>query len=287
MLWLLLLLTALLSTLPNLHRYPFKNEESLRHAVAFEMWHRGDLLQPTLFGELYYNKPPLFNWFILLSAQLFEWGELAGRVVSLTFLNLTALLTGLFSYRLFRSLELSLLSSLIFVTFGNVLFFYGYLAEIDMTFTFFVFLSVFFLHAWWERGGWLTAVVSGLVFGLSTLLKGLPSYAFMGLSLLALATYRRRFTPLLRKEAFSIYFLSLLVPLLWLVFTPEPLVYSSYLWKETFGRVGGDFSRLEHMLTYPLLNLKDLLPWSFLFFGALYTLRRELQLPPPVSYTHL
>lgn len=247
------------------------------------MWHSGNYLQPTLFGEPYFNKPPLFNWLIVLYSFPLSWSELTGRILSLNSLVLVTLLTALLSYLLFRKLELSLLSALIFLTFGNVLFFYGYIAEIDMTFTLFLLSSLLFLHLWWEREKPVFAIVSGLLLGFSVLLKGFPSYAFLLLSLLAFSIYHRKLRLLWRWDAFFLYALCLFIPFLWLILTPDPLLYLSQLWKESFSRVGGEFSRLKHMLFYPLLNLKDLLPWSLIFLIALYLLRKRLFLPSQIK----
>ncbi|MDW8293828.1 MAG: glycosyltransferase family 39 protein [Aquificaceae bacterium] len=280
---LLLICLAFLSLIPNLHRYPFKNEESLRHLIAFEMWHSGNYLQPTLFGEPYFNKPPLFNWLIALYSFPFPWSELTGRMVSLSSLFFVTLLTALLSYLLFKKPKLSLLSALIFLTFGNVLFFYGYLAEIDITLTLFLLSSLLSLHLWWEKEKPIFAVVSGLLLGLSVLLKGFPSYAFLSLSLLAFSIYHRKIKLLWRWDALILYALCIFIPFLWLVLTTDPILYFSHLWKESFGRVDGEFSRLRHMLFYPLLNLKDLLPWSLILFLALYSLRNKLCLPPQIK----
>ncbi len=179
--FLFFILLAFVSLLPNLHRYPFKNEESLRTQIAFEMWHSGNYLQPTFLGEPYFNKPPLFNWLIVLYSQIIPWSELTARAVSLSFLLLTTLLVGIFSHYLFRNLSLATLSSLVFLTFGNVLFFYGFLGEIDITFTFFVFLGICLLYIWWSAGSKVVGFLAGVVFGLAFLLKGLPAYSFMGI----------------------------------------------------------------------------------------------------------
>lgn len=277
--FLIFILLAFLSLLPNLHRYPFKNEESLRTQIAFEMWHSGEYFQPTFLGEPYFNKPTLFNWFIILYSHLIPWSELTARAVSLSFLILTTLLVGVFSHYLFRNFTLSLLSSLIFLTFGNILFFYGYLAEIDITFGFFVFLGVVLLYLWWDKGFVLFAGLSGFVFGIAFLLKGIPAYAFMGISLIALSIYSRNLKYLIGKVALSLYLFSLLIPLLWLFQLPEPIEYLKNLWRESFSRVEGEFSRTKHMLSYPLINFKDLLPWSFLFLLSIYINRKDLNFP--------
>lgn len=238
------IMLALFSLVPNLSKYPFKNEESLRTIVAFEMWHSKSYFQPTLLGELYFNKPPLFNWLIMAYSHIFPWSEITARAVSLTFLFLTIFAVGLFSYNLFKKVNLSLLSSLIFLTFGNVLFFYGYLAEIDITFTFFVFAGMISLYLW-QRGTFFWTILSGIIFGLSALLKGLPAYAFLTLSLLAFAIYNRNLKALLNKGTVLIYLISLLIPLLWLLQTPEPLEYLKNLWRESFSRVEGDFFKAK------------------------------------------
>jgi len=278
--FLFFILLAFVSLLPNLHRYPFKNEESLRTQIAFEMWHSGNYLQPTFLGELYFNKPPLFNWLIVLYSYIIPWGEMTARAVSLSFLLLTTLLVGIFSHYLFRNLSSATLSSLVFLTFGNVLFFYGFLAEIDMTFTFFVFLGISLLYIWWNTGSKVVGFFAGVVFGLAFLLKGLPAYAFMGISTLTFALYKKSPAKVFKPDALLVYIPSLLIPLLWIIQTPEPIQYLANLWRESFSRVEGDFSRLRHMLFFPLLNFKDTLPWSFLFLLSLYASRKDLDFPP-------
>ncbi len=281
--FLVLTLLAFISLLPNLHRYPFKNEESLRTQIAFEMWHTENYLQPTFLGEQYFNKPPLFNWFIVLYSKLIPWSEMTARAVSLSFLLLTTLLVGIFSYYLFKNSSIAMLSSLIFLTFGNVLFFYGFLAEIDITFTFFVFLGIALLYLWWNTSSRTIGLFAGVVFGMSFLLKGLPAYTFMGVSILTLATYGKSPVRIFKPNTFLVYIPSLLIPLLWIAQTPEPIQYLVNLWRESFSRVGGEFSRLRHMFLFPLVNFKDTLPWSFLFLSALYVSRKDLDFPPQLK----
>jgi 4-amino-4-deoxy-L-arabinose transferase-like glycosyltransferase len=276
---LILALVAFLSLFINLHRYPFRGEESLRTIVAFEMWHSKSYLQPTFLGEPYYNKPPLFNWLILLSSHLIPWSELTARAVSLASLLLLALFTYLFSYHLSKNHLQASMASFILITFGSLFFFYGYLAEVDTTFTLFLFVSTALLYLWWRSDLILYALLSGLFFGLSFMIKGFPAYAFLLMSLLALVAYSKSIRRLFGIKALLLYLSSLLIPALWLLSLPEPLLYLSNLWRESFSRVGGDFSRLRHMLTYPLINFKDLLPWSALFLFLLFKQRKSTECP--------
>ena len=55
-------------------------EEPRRALIALEMLYSGDYLTPTIMGELYFAKPPLFNWIIIVSAKLFgSFSEMAVR----------------------------------------------------------------------------------------------------------------------------------------------------------------------------------------------------------------
>ena len=72
----LLILGALLvlpALLVNLGEQSLIGDEGIRSLVAFEMLESGDFIQPTLNGENYYKKPPLYNWIL---AAVFT---LAGR----------------------------------------------------------------------------------------------------------------------------------------------------------------------------------------------------------------
>jgi len=106
------------------------------------MWFSGSYLQPTLLGEPYFNKPPLFNWLIILSSRLFGWSELAVRAVSLAFTALTALVVYLTAKRIIGGREVGLLAALIYVTLADNLYHYGWIGEIDVTLAFFVFGTI-------------------------------------------------------------------------------------------------------------------------------------------------
>ena len=87
--WLLIsiLLLIPLAFLVNLGVQPFIDDEGNRTTVALEMLWSGNFITPTLHGEYYYNKPPLWNWILALSiwlhGQTTEWATRFPSVLAL------------------------------------------------------------------------------------------------------------------------------------------------------------------------------------------------------------
>ena len=62
----------------------FIGDEGIRALVAFEMKMSGNFIVPTLNGEFYFNKPPLYNWMIYGLSMLFGYfGEWPSRLTTL------------------------------------------------------------------------------------------------------------------------------------------------------------------------------------------------------------
>ena len=79
--WPLAIFVAMMAT--SLLCLPLTPEVQTRYvAVAFEMWHKGDFLLPTLNGVAYAHKPPLMFWAMHLGWLVFGVGELWARLLS-------------------------------------------------------------------------------------------------------------------------------------------------------------------------------------------------------------
>jgi 4-amino-4-deoxy-L-arabinose transferase-like glycosyltransferase len=96
---------AALLILPALLLYPrlsfrlLEPDEGRYAQVPVEMLRRGDLLVPTLQGEPYLDKPPLFYWLVAASYALFGVGEASARLVPALATHGTILLTYLLGRR--------------------------------------------------------------------------------------------------------------------------------------------------------------------------------------------
>jgi len=287
--FLILILLGLMSLFPNINLYEFRGEESLRVIVAYEMRDSGNYLQPTFLGDLYFNKPPLFNWFIVASSYLIPWSELTGRIVSIVFLSLTLLLIYHFTKSILKNRATAAVSSLVYLIFVDILFWYGYLAEIDVTLAFFVFLMfVLLYHGYFGSKPYLI-VLSGVVTGLSFLLKGFPAYVFWGLTVFTFILYKKRFKDFIHPVFWFSGIIALAVPLLWIISTANPELYLKRLLVESLVRAEGssNISKfITHLFLYPLLNFKQLLPVSGVVLALVFYARRNgisLSLPPALK----
>ncbi|MFO0841992.1 MAG: glycosyltransferase family 39 protein [Gemmataceae bacterium] len=94
----LLILPALL-LYPSLGFRLIEPDESRYAQIPREMLQRGDLVVPTLQGEPYLDKPPLFYWLVMLSYRAFGVHDWAARLVPAVAVHLTILVTYLLGRR--------------------------------------------------------------------------------------------------------------------------------------------------------------------------------------------
>jgi 4-amino-4-deoxy-L-arabinose transferase-like glycosyltransferase len=255
----------------NLGLQPLYLEEPRRAIIAMEMAERENLWVPTELGEYYYNKPPVFNWILILSAKLFggfnEWAMRLPTVLS----TLGIVFLMWYMGRCYIDEYFGWQSGLMFATCGSVLLFFSQLGEIDIFYALVSLLGFVALFQgfqqrrwWWMFGGFYAFHAIGM------LTKGLPSLMFIGLTLPAWLWYKGELKRLLSiPHWFGI--------LTWGLITGGYLFqYSKFndleslltVWlgqveERTIAEQG--FQRLlTHFILYPLDSLKDLLPFSLL-----------------------
>ncbi len=271
-----------ISLLPNLNVYNLRGEEAKRLIPAFEMSKSGDYINLTYLGDIYLNKPPLFYWLTILSSKIFGWDAITVRVISIFFVFLTALAIYLFAKYLFKDEKVAVFSSIAYITFFDVLFWYGWIGEIDATFTFFIFLMFIFQFIGFKERKSGFIILSGILAGLSFLLKGIPSYLFFTINFIVIAFFYRRPFELFRPVYILSYFIAILIPALWIFSTNKPFELLKTLIYESSQRVKKDtHSLLKHIFTYPLTNIKQTLP-SSLFFLYL-VIKRKVKLNETVK----
>lgn len=262
-----------------LGKVPLYLEEPRRALVAMEMLASGNYWASTLFGEWYYNKPPLFNWVLLLFAWLGggfrEWALRLPTVLSVAGLAGLLFLSG----KTYVSARFGMVSSLLFVSFSAVLFYFSALAEIDLFYALIVFGGLLAIYHFGERKQYgLLFFLVYLSCALGVLAKGLPSLAFTALSLLAYFIDKKRFKTLFSPAHIGgILLLSgLLGAYAWKYAQyNNPLFLLETLVGESSDRtVASNSARdfFRQLVVFPLDVFKDLLPGGLL---AIFLFRRD------------
>lgn len=139
-LWLTLIVTVFIMFF-QLGSYPLLDpDEPVYAQTAREMVAAGDLLSPRIYGDFWYDKPPMYYWLVALSSQLLGETEFAARFPSALLAVCGAVLLYFSVSRLF-SVRIGLISALIMAT--SIEYFYlGKAAVTDMTLNFFLMASL-------------------------------------------------------------------------------------------------------------------------------------------------
>lgn len=279
---LLLLLFLLLggSLFFRLGLQPLYQEEPRRALIALEMLFNRNLFVPTEFGELYFKKPPLWNWMIILAYKIFgQYSETAVRFFTpLSFLGMGVLIY--LSGRKYVSREFGVLASFLFLVSSDIYLYFSLLGEIDIFYsliTFTSFLAVF--HYYGQRAWYRLFITVYLLGALGFLTKGFPTVLFTGITLVVFFIWKRDF-----KRLFSLaHFTGILVFLLivgsyYYAYSRyhDPLYFIEILWSRSSQRTfleTGNPGLLIHMLVFPLRFIRNLIPASFLVF---FLFRKDL-----------
>lgn len=266
------LLLCLPAFLLNLGSVAFIGDEGIRTLVALEMKLSGHYLVPTLNGEGYFNKPPLYNWFILLTSAIFgHFGEWPTRLTTLLFLGLFSWSVYKYTRKHFDQLT-SVSLALMLITSGRILFWDSMLGLIDICFSWIVFLNFMTLYHLGKEGRWKWMfITSYFLCAIAFLLKGLPAVVFQGISVFTTLFFYKVF----RKKIFSAdHFIGAglgLLPMLvyYVIYASQASLKNvfSILWDQSVQRTGVHFGILKtitHVFAFPFEQTYHFLPWSLL-----------------------
>jgi 4-amino-4-deoxy-L-arabinose transferase-like glycosyltransferase len=197
--WFALVLVALwaVAYLPHLGTRSLRLEEGRRATPAREMIATGEFAVPTLYGDTYLNKPPLFVWLVAATGSLVgEVGPLAVRIPSVLAALGCAFVALRFAPDVLDRRTRSLAA--IFALASATLLDKGTLGEIDATLSFVVAAA---LKVWWDGNrldgqstrSWMAV---GLLLGITGLLKGPAGPALFYLTVVPFLVWQRRWTRL-------------------------------------------------------------------------------------------
>lgn len=273
--WILLAAVALLflpAFLTNLGVVPLIEDECIRATVAMEMNINGDYLTPTIGGEIYLKKPPLYNW--LLAAMFNLTGNESEFIIRLP-VTIAIILFALIIYWMVRKesgARLALITAIGFTVCGRILFYESQHGLIDVTYSMFVFLNFMFVYKMGKRKRYLALFLGSYALtAFGFLFKGLPSLVFQAFTLIAWFAYSRELKKLISwKHVLGIGLFLLPVAVYYLAYflhnenvTVQQMV--SIMLGESTRRTGIRFGALRtigHLFTFPFEVIYHYLPWT-------------------------
>lgn len=157
-------------------------DEPVYAETAREMIQYQDFISPRIYGDFWYDKPPMYYWLVAAAFKVFGFGEFAARFPS-AFLAVSGTVFVYLAGRKLFNQRAGLLSALVLAT-SLEYFYLGNAAVTDMTLTFFltVGLLAFFCHKYYLLYGCIAVAVvtkgpvaiffGGLIISLYLLITG-------------------------------------------------------------------------------------------------------------------
>lgn len=271
----------------NLGIMPLIEDESIRALVALEMIISGDYWTPTLGGELYFKKPPLYNWILVIFFKLFGVSDFVFRIPVVIVLISFSYLIFNFTKKAFDR-KTGLLAAMFFLTNGRVLFYESSHGLIDLLFSLIIFVNFILVFRYYKSEDYKRLFIySYILIGIAFLLKGLPSVVFQGFTLFALFVWKRNFWKLFHKfhiTGVAIFFLIIGAYYAIYFINNEGTYINMFrtLINESTRRTPihfGLIDTLKHIVLFPFEVLYHFLPWTLLailfLFKRTYTIIRQ------------
>ncbi len=260
----------------NLDLLPIRTDEPTRGLVAFEMIQSGNYVVPTIMGEFYYNKPPLYNWLLVglmkVTGSTSMWVIRLPMIFSLLGFSLTI-------YHYFKkhfTKELAFLGAAGLIVSGRILFYDSMLGLIDITFSWMTFVSFMVIYKFHKkRNYWGLFFLTYVITAAGFLMKGLPSLVFQGGSLLAFFLWKREFKRLfsLAHIAGIIVFISLVGLYFYFYSQHNSLItYFKTLWTESSQRTPLEksiWASIWHFIYFPVEFIIQFAPVSILVISCI------------------
>lgn len=245
------------------------NDESTRTLVALEMYLSHDFITPTINGINYLNKPPLYNWILVLFAKVCgEFNEFSLRLPST--LSLFGLgLTVFYFVKKEYGKQFALITALMIITCGRVLFWESFFSIIDFSFSLAVYAGIMVIYFYYKRNRFLEMfMVSYALAAVAFMMKGLPAIVFQGITLVVLLGYEKKIRKLFTIEhLIGIAVFAIITGcyyLIYLIKNPESTIFSILLdesIKRTLIQKDG-IHAIKLILQFPFDMFYHYLPWS-------------------------
>lgn len=268
----------------NLGLLPLFADEPTRSSVALEMILSKNYSVPTIAGEYYYNKPPLYNW-ILAALYLLtgSYSEFITRLPAAVPMFLYALTIYACVKYFIADKRIALMSAFFFLVNGRMLLYDSMLGHIDIFYSWLTFISFMSIFYFYQRKQWfLLFLISYIITSLTFLSKGLPSIVFQGFTLIAYLAATKNFRKLFSWQHILSGLICLLIIGLYFynysLYNPDLQGYLATIWDQSSQRTAvrtGFWNSVRHLLTFPFEHAMHMLPTSLLLLFCFH--KRFLQ----------
>lgn len=280
LLWIILLMLPF-ALFMNLGLMPLISDEPTRGIVSLEMMISGNYITPTINGEFYYNKPPLFNWllcgFMEASGRQNEFILRLPTVISLLLMGLVIFLLS----RKSLGKHFALITSLLYITSARILFWDSFQGLIDITYSLVTLTSFAALYHFSQHKKWLLLFVTTYFLAATGfLMKGLPSLAFQGISLLVWLIFDKNFRKLFTWQHLAglAVFVAITGAYYFAYLQTNSLndVFATLLDQSNriHGKEGDFLGWAGHLFTFPLEMFYEFAPWTILL---LLLIKKEIR----------
>jgi 4-amino-4-deoxy-L-arabinose transferase-like glycosyltransferase len=263
---------------------PLIGDEAIRAVVTLEMMLSGDYITPTLTGEIYLNKPPLFNWILAAFFKLFNGNsEVLVRLPTTLFL-LIYCITIYWWVRRELGQPIGWMAALLFLTCGRILFWDSFLGLIDITYSWIMFVNFMVIWHYYRKESYMRLfILSYLLTAIGFLMKGLPTLAFEAITLGVVFIYGRRFRVLVSWKHLAGVGLFVLVTGVYylLYYLKNPAYLESILLRLVTestqkSAIGTGLGKtVLHLFAFPFELIYHFVPWMllviFLFHKKIFT----------------
>ncbi len=270
--YLIILLLLIPALFINLGMLPLITDEPTRGIVTLEMDITHHWYTPTINGEFYYNKPPLYNWILILFSKI------AGIYYSEFILRLPTVLSLMgFALTLFLVLrneigiKQAFIQAMILITGGRILFWDSFQGLIDIFYSWVTFVQLYLIYYFYKKEQYARLfILSYFLVAVGYMLKGFPSLVFQAISLLVWFTAEKKFKKLLTwQHIFGIFVFLLITGSYYFIYQHYQSIENVFttLWHESTKKTGielGLKKTITGIFYFPVNMFKHFLPWTIL-----------------------
>lgn len=259
-------------------------DESIRALVGLEMHFTGDYITPKIGGLYYYKKPPVYNWLIAGYYQITgDYSEMATRLPML--LSLLAFAYSIFFFtKKYFNFRTGIIAALFFIVSLRILSYESLYGLIDITYSLVVFLTIIYTWQYAKKKKYLSLfLITYALTALSFLMKGIPSIAYQGLTLLLVFIMNREFKKLFSWQHIlgGVLFLSILGTYYYLYYLKNPVqitILLNTIFNESAEKSGiafGFWDIVKHAFSFSIEIIYSFIPASLIILFLFHSKSRE------------